>query len=287
MKTASASGSCSACATRSAAINAARRARSEPPPPSGPPENQCRNRKATISSPPSQTGSRPHDLVYPRNAFRAIRQRGDRLRSANAVEFTHAEKMPRPPASPAPGGAKPRGFPSRRRPARESPSSARLRAADSGRRARNIRRTATAAPTGPPGCRTSRPHPIGGICHSQNCLMLPRRLLQGGLRNVRSDHACSAACHFAVRRPEAAVHGAEPVPLLRVPAKRLVAIPPHVVAQSAALASPRASSPAPRAFQLFARSASAARPARIRITAPPCSADIPQCPRRLRPSAAE
>ena len=36
--------------------------------------------------------SRPHDLVYPRNAFRAVGQRRNRLRSADAVELAHSQQ---------------------------------------------------------------------------------------------------------------------------------------------------------------------------------------------------
>ena len=125
-----ASGSCSACATRSAAMNdgspSSQRIR---------PFRRARQQiDGAIESHHFLGGgheqiSRPDDLVHPRNALCAVGQRRNRLRAADAVELASRPASPPPPALPAPGGAKPRECPSLLRPAPESPSSARLRAA--------------------------------------------------------------------------------------------------------------------------------------------------------------
>ena len=39
--------------------------------------------------------SRPDNFVYPRNAFRSVGQRGNRLRAADAVELTHSQQRGR------------------------------------------------------------------------------------------------------------------------------------------------------------------------------------------------
>ncbi len=283
MNTARASGSCSACATRSAAMNAASPRSATITTSVGPARKSMEQSNAT-SFLAAVTYRFPgtNDLVHARNALRAImparrwhaRRRRDKTRSRRAA-------LPRPTFQ-AWASARPRESRALPPPAPESRSSAASKAADIVRPEHSSRPSPAAARVGRATCRRSfaSTQRASAIRRSGGCWRLLVRE-----QSVDRDSRPSKQRESPTAQPAAAARRRRPSHLrayftsARSPLRRTSATILRTCGSTASRRDARAASSRTRF--------SAALPASTRITSPPCSADTRRCRSPSPPSGAE